>query len=242
MKAACFATFVLCLGVAHAEAETQTKVESAKDPTPPVIKSVDVKRGDQWGYEYRDELTDETKYTISYVVSDLTDNEIDVRVKSRGANGENTTLEIYDRRWRKTEGPRFKFKDNLASTGVPDDPKVGKDWSYDYETHLVDSLAFTKWAGHGEVVAWENVTLPSGKSFDAYKIEFHEATTPHAANQIQIVSAATPSNRRTEVTITEWYAPSVNRYVKRSIETRENGKIMDSTSEVLVSYSRRGTE
>jgi hypothetical protein len=241
MKIAFPALLVISACAAHAQAQTQPDAAST---APPAVKSIDVKKGDQWTYEYRDELTGEIKYTVSYVVSDLTDDEIDVRFKSKAtsSNAEITVLETYDRWWRKTEAPKYTFKKSLESTGIPDNLTVGKEWSYDYEAHSVDSPVNFKWAGHGEVVAWEKVTLPSGKAFDAYKIEYHEATTHAASNQIQIVSAATPGERKSETTIVEWYAPSVNRFVKRSYESRQNGKMMDSGSEVLTAYSRREGE
>ena len=34
----------------------------------------------------------------------------------------------------------------------------------------------------------------------------------------------------------EWYAPSVNRYVKRTWEYRQNGKLVDGTVEFLTIY------
>jgi hypothetical protein len=181
MKSFAAACCLLLLGAGHGYAQTDT---TPKEKTPPAIKSIDVRKGDQWVYELRDELTDELKFTMSYAMSDLADNEIDIRVKTKAVatNAEGAYLEVFDRRWRKTEGTKFSFKKYQESWGVPDDLAVGKDWSYEYEMHVVGSVVNFKWAGHGEVVAWEKVTLPSGQSFDAFKIEYHEAISRSAGN------------------------------------------------------------
>jgi hypothetical protein len=53
------------------------------------------------------------------------------------------------------------------------------------------------------------------------------------------VTSETPGYRKTDTTVVEWYAPSVNRYVKRTYDSRQNGKAFDSYQEVLTNYSRR---
>jgi hypothetical protein len=84
--------------------------------------------------------------------------------------------------------------------------------------------------------------LPSGQSFDAYKIEFHEATSRNAGSQIEIVTEATPANLNVQSSVVEWYAPSVNRYVKRTFEYRQKGKLLTAESETLTKYARRESE
>jgi hypothetical protein len=231
-------TTVLLVGAVQSQAQT----EPAKDKAPDV-KSIDVKKGDQWVYTARDELTGEVKATVSHVVSDVADNEIDVRVISKAPSGaEGTFLETYDRRWRKTEGAKFKFSKGQEFWGVPEDIAVGKEWSYSYEMRSLAGPLNFKWAGHGEVTAWEKVLLPSGQSFDAYKIEFHEATSRNAGSQIEIVTEATPANLNVQSSVVEWYAPSVNRYVKRTFEYRQKGKLLTAESETLTKYARRESE
>jgi hypothetical protein len=67
------------------------------DGPPPASVKVDVARGDQWIYEQRDGLTDELKFVVSYVVTDVSDSEIDsrVRFKNPTANTENTSLQTW---------------------------------------------------------------------------------------------------------------------------------------------------
>jgi hypothetical protein len=46
----------------------------------------------------RDELTGEVKASLSYVVADVADNEIDVRLVTKAHTVEQMVLETYDRR------------------------------------------------------------------------------------------------------------------------------------------------
>jgi hypothetical protein len=147
-------------------------------------------------------------------------------------------LQIFDRQWRQTEGPKFTFKKYQATWGIPEGVAVGKEWSYNYEARNLETSARSQWTGHGEVTAWEKVTLPSGQSYDAFKIEFHEAWMRTSSNQAE----GSPPNVRLEVNVTEWYAPSVNRYVKRSFESLQNGRTVDASNEVLIGYSPHGSE
>jgi hypothetical protein len=221
-------------GLAKAETDTQPK-----DKTPPEIKSIDVKKGDQWVYEVRDSLTNEVKLSVSFTIADVSDTELDVRLRSKvvATNVEVSVLETYDRWWRKTEGPRATFKSNSPSFGIPEKLAVGQEWSYNYEQHGTHPpIAVFKWAGHGEVVAWEKIALTSGESYDAFKIEFHEASASS-----KFIDAGGPT-KRFESTVFEWYAPSVNRYVKRTVESRQNGKIYDAATEQLIGYSRRDAD
>jgi hypothetical protein len=39
--------------------------------------------------------------------------------------------------------------------------------------------------------------------------------------------------------VLEWFAPEINRYVRREVETRLAGEITESTTEILQDYVRR---
>ena len=101
---------------------------------------------------------------------------------------------------------------------------VNKSWSYTRKATRLSPPADVKFTGSGKVAAWEEVTLPNGASYDAYRIEFTEAATPVV------------NNRKLEYKTVEWYAPSVNSYVKRTWEARQNGKLVDETVELLTIY------
>ena len=82
-----------------------------------------------------------------------------------------------------------------------------------------------RWIGHGEALGTERVDLPNGRTVDALKIEFFER--PSVARY------------RFEMHVVEWFAPEINRYVRREIETRQAGEITESTTEILQDYVRR---
>jgi hypothetical protein len=46
-------------------------------------------------------------------------------------------------------------------------------------------------------------------------------------------------NRKWERQVELWCAPAADRYVKRHLEARQNGKLVDSTVETLKEYQRR---
>jgi len=77
------------------------------------------------------------------------------------------------------------------------------------------------WRGAGV----ERVDLPNGRTVDALKIEFFER--PSAMRY------------RFELHVVEWFAPEINRYVRREIESRLAGEVTESTTETLQDYVRR---
>ena len=56
------------------------------DPNPPANPKIEVSRGDRWTYELRDDITDELKTILDVAVTDVTDSEIDTRVRFTNAS------------------------------------------------------------------------------------------------------------------------------------------------------------
>jgi hypothetical protein len=77
------------------------------------------------------------------------------------------------------------------------------------------------------VAAPEKITTPAGE-FDTFRIEtkIREVNTKDQ----------TKSSTTTETT---WYAPTVNRWVKRKTEVRGEGRLRDAFSEELTEYTRK---
>jgi len=207
---------------AFAEDATTTPDTSPPPPAAPA----QVKPGDVWDYEVRDGLTDKPRSTINVTVTDVSASEIDARVHRTQAtsNHENTWIVVYDRNWRTKENGEWRYSPPNDSFGVPDQIAVKKTWTYSRESKRATPATTSKARGTANVIAWERVTLPSGASYDAYRIEFVETVFP-VVNNVKIESR-----------IVEWYAPSVNRYVKRSWDTHQNGKFFDGEVEYLTSY------
>src|ERR1700690_3668285 len=68
------------------------------DPNPPANPKIEVSRGDRWTYELRDDITDELKTILDVAVTDVTDSEIDTRVRFTNAstNAESTAVQVFD--------------------------------------------------------------------------------------------------------------------------------------------------
>jgi hypothetical protein len=220
---------------------TCSQAQSApKSDAPAAVQTIDVKKGDQWVYKVRDDITGTVKFTSTFAVTAVTDSEIDVRHQTKvGTNGqESSALEVYDRHWRMIEGPRGTYKSYSSNSGIAEELVVGKQWTYSYEHTPASGKTVWTWTGHAEVQAMETVTLPSGESFDAFRIEFVETTSKVSNPGILVIGGDNEPTKRTDFKTVEWYAPKVNREIKRTYETRQNGKLFDAGSSELISYSR----
>ena len=82
-----------------------------------------------------------------------------------------------------------------------------------------------RWIGHGEALASSGSIFPTAATVDALKIEFFER--PSVARY------------RFEMHVVEWFAPEINRYVRREIETRLAGEITEVDDRDLQDYVRR---
>jgi hypothetical protein len=209
--------------------------------TPPTVAAIDVKPGDHWTYEIRDAGGAEVKATSDYLVSDVRDGEIDVQFKivDAATKAETTGLSTFDQNWRRLSVQKMTIVKNEPAWGIPEDLAVGKVWTYDYEMRGGDGNHLRyEWSGHGEVLGWEKLTLPSGESYDCFKIEFQESSLPPALHTISFVAIGEASFAKADATVDEWYAPAVNRYVKRTFETRRDGRAISTENEVLVKFER----
>ena len=195
----------------------------------PIVAKIEVRKGDEWQYVTRDVVTDMMTATTDVVVTDVGDNEIDVRVQSRDSRtfAENTFASVFDRRWRKhMDSGGAEFNGFLDSWGVPERLDVGTNWEYHYEFRQEDFPMTARIVGHGEVSKRERIIAANDVSYDCYRIEFEEASTLALANG------------RFEFRVTEWFAPEVNRYVRRDVELRQGSLLVQSTSESLSDYVR----
>ena len=81
--------------------------------------------------------------------------------------------------------------------------------------------------GHSKVAGQEKITTSAG-TFDTFKIE--------------IVMRQVNSNDQTKaasVNMTLWYAPVVNRWVRKTYTLQVEGRLRDSHTEELTDYSRK---
>ena len=221
------------VGEARADA-----IPTTKTPAPTSV-SVDVKVGDKWDYQYHSNLDNGNSGTTSYVVQDVSAGKIDVESKTHKSNGGRDAVLnfVYDRSWHIIEAPKGKYlKADAVSEPFPS-ITLGKEWTSNLLWQPRNSSLGLKWIEHGRVAAWENVTLENGQTYDAFRITVRFESTPLEGTGIQVVTAGFTTQKIVD-RVVEWYAPAVNRYVKRTSESSRDGTVTESFREELTNYSR----
>jgi hypothetical protein len=220
-----FPVRALVASLAFASAGAAFAQDAAKPDQPaPAKLAVHVSDGDSWTYDVRDDVTGDPRGTLAFVVTKATSAEIvtSVTFARPAAKGANT--EVFDARWRMKDNGKVVFRPYRDDTGVPDDMSLGKSWSFKFQTMRKGAVVGQAFAGVGKVEAWERVKLSNAMSFDCYRIDVRQTTTL-AANR-----------HRRETHTVMWFAPAANRLVKRTDETRDNGKLLDASTQTLRAY------
>jgi hypothetical protein len=214
---------VVALGLA-------TSANAAETPAPDrlaPVQKVDVGRGDEWVYETRDSLTGNALSEVDVVVVEASAGKIDVRLRvtSPTSGMVRVAAATFDEFWRKLPDASSPGAGAQDSWGVKPNLKAGDSWNYSYDRPLFAGPASMRWIGHGEALGAEAVDLPGGQTEQTLKIEFFERPSVARYNL--------------ELHVVEWFAPDMNRYVRRDVETRWNGQVTESTTDELQDYIRR---
>ena len=179
--------------------------------------------GDRWVYEVTDEISGDVKATTTVVVLDVSENEINTRVTTRGVGPRQIA---FDRNWNRIDDSIWKYRPS-DGTGIRAPLQVGKDWRFESKaTHFQNGTALNI-SGQSKVVGQEKITTSAG-TFDAFKIE----TTMRQVNSNDQTKAST-------MNATLWYVPSINRWVRRTYKLQVEGRLRDSQTEELTDYSRK---
>jgi hypothetical protein len=180
--------------------------------------------GDRWVYEVTDEITGDLKSTTTVVVLDVSEKEINTRQSFRGA--ERPRQIVFDRTWSRIDDGIWKYKPS-DGTGIKMPLQIGKEWRFENNgTHFQHGTALST-TGQSKVIGQEKITTSAG-TFDTFKIE----TTMRQINSNDQTKAAT-------VNVALWYAPSINRWVRRTHKVQIEGRLRDSQTEELTDYSRK---
>jgi hypothetical protein len=179
--------------------------------------------GDRWVYEVTDEITGDIKQTTTVVVLDVSEKEINTRVSIRGANPRQI---VFDRGWSRIDDSSWKFTPS-DGTGIKMPLQVGRDWRFDSKATSFQSGTAMSVNGQSKVVGAEKLTTSAG-TFDTFKIE----TTARQIN-------ANDQTKSSTLTATLWYAPSVNRWVRKTYKLQVEGRLRESQTEELTDYSRK---
>ena len=183
-----------------------------------------IRVGDRWSYEIKDTLTGDLRPATTVVVGDVTDKEITARVTVRGRERPQTM--VFDPDWGRIDDGAWKLRPPGIGIKKPL-LQIGKQWRSDANgIHMQSGVTFRA-EGVAKVVGQEQITTPAG-SFDTYRVDM----------TVRMINTKDQSRSQT-YTFVVWYAPAVNRWVKRTTEWRSEGRVRDSFSEELTEYSRR---
>lgn len=180
--------------------------------------------GDRWTYEVTDEVTGDVKQTTTVDVLSVADNEIVTRVTARGAP--RPLQVVYDRNWNRVDDEIWKYRPSDGS-GIPAPLQIGKEWRFDSKATHFQSGTAMRITGQSKVVAQEKITTEAG-TFDTFKVE-------SSIRQIN----ANDKTKAAKVSATLWYAPSINRWVRKTYKLQVEGRMRSSNTEELADYSRK---
>jgi len=233
----CRAAVALCMFLtlpllARAQSDTPENKPAA---TPPAVSSPSGEPsdspameepmvGDHWTYEVHDEITGTLRNTSTETITDMTPTEISLRTELVGGAG--ATYFVYDRLWNMKNSATWKYVPNDGA-GVKLPLKVGSTWKAQ-DTALFGGRSTTERRSvSSRVVGEETITTDAG-TFHAFKIE-----TSVLARNIH------DPTKKSEATMTSWYAPAIDHWVKRIVKVDANGHVTQNISVVLVDCGRR---
>jgi hypothetical protein len=197
---------------------------------PPVVDSIPVKPGDRWTYRWIDDIVGETKSYETYTLTEIKDNafSVAINVTPVGQGTPTSALHVFDENWGLLDDGVWVRKVGDPVTGVSLPLKVGARWEAHFTASRKNPDRDTNIDATSVVAAFEEVSFRFGLTYDAFRIETNETITPSGGGGPSVT-----------LKVTQWYAPAVNRYVKRVIESRTNDRLQSRAIEELTEYKRR---
>jgi hypothetical protein len=188
-----------------------------------------VRQGDRWVYEGRNEITGQRAGIVTWIVTEVNDKEYVVGLGNK--------LVVYDHQWNRVEDPPWRFSPH-DGLGIPRPLQVGTEVAYE-GTHELDP----------KLVQPGTTPLPNPVTFKvrgSIKVAAQERATIKTATcetyRVETTFEQTPIENPSQVTQNRWvfwYAPAVNHWVKRTFESRQQGRLRTNISEELIDYGRR---
>jgi hypothetical protein len=182
-----------------------------------------VRVGDRWSYDVKDGATGDLRQAITIVVVDVTDKEINTRISVAGKDKPRTFIFGHD--WGRIDDSVWQFQPPEIGLKAP--LAVGKQWRAETGAKNLQTGVSLHGSGVAKVVGEEKVTTAAG-TFNTFKVE----TVVRQVN----------NNDQTKASVSNvvfWYSPDVRRWVKKTQETRFEGRLRDSITEELTSFSRK---
>jgi len=183
-----------------------------------------VKVGDRWVYDTRDEMNGYPKETYTEIVTELSPEETIVNMTFSGSTA--SVFVTYDRDWNCIDNLIWRFRPSNGE-GITLPLAVDKTWGIEFDARNSQTGANFKGSSSSKVVARENITTPAG-TFDTFKIE----------RQVRQFETADPS-KVIESQIILWYAPQINRFVRRTSLVKFEERTRSITTEELADFTRK---
>jgi hypothetical protein len=184
----------------------------------------EVRVGDRYTFDTKNEITGEATGTYVALVTEILDKEIVTAISFRGRT--DSRVVILDHDLNRLDDSVSKYSPNDGQ-GIRSPLAVGKEWHFQYDARNMQNGIASRASSVSKVVAQETVTTPAG-TFDTFKIERHIA-----------MHQTSDQTRSTDTEVVTWYAPKINRWVRRTFAVRIEGRLRSSTSEELVEYKRK---
>jgi hypothetical protein len=191
----------------------------AVDPGP-------VRVGDRWSYDIKDTLTGDLRQAVTIVAAEINEKEITTRVAVRGRDRDRSMTIVFDPDWGRIDDGIWKNRPSDL-LGIKKPLQVGKQWRAEGNSTNLQTGVALQTSGLAKVVGQEKITTPAG-TFDTFRIEL-------TVRQIN----AKDQTKSSTLTVVNWYAPAINRWVRKNTEVRFEGRLRDSFSDELTEYSRK---
>lgn len=180
------------------------------------------KKGDQWTYDYTDLTTNTPAATTTYTVTEVANSEVTVSVSKLGAPG--SWLLVFDKDWNVKQDNLWK---NLPGDGLGFQLplKVGQAWPISGSNKNVQNGAVFRHQGKSRVVDETKIQTSAGE-FDAFKI----------VSDLKWF-AINGGGLKSDIHAETWFAPEINRIVKRTYTSHLAGHVASSYTMELTDNS-----
>jgi hypothetical protein len=212
-----YAAFVIIAALVGNPALAQS-TQSAASSTEPLP-------GDHWTYEVWDEIVGKVSRTRATTLTDVTPTRIAARYTEEGDSTRSGNV-IYDRSWNVVDMAPWRYSPH-DGLGVQAPLAIGKTWSFQGDGVNNTNGATEKIKIESKVVGQETVATRAG-TFETFKIETLRTAWP----------VKDPTRVR-ETAFQTWYAPAIDRWVKRTVIVRMNKLVMSNETIEMTVYDHK---
>lgn len=182
-----------------------------------------VRVGDRWFYKLKDELSGRLHDAV-VTVRAVSDKEYDTVHLSTGYYPRPVVI-VYDHYWNTIDDSTDNFKPN-DGRGIRSSLTAGEEWRTEYGGYRSAAGAKLQGSVQSKVAGQESVTTIAG-TFETFRIEHKAAWT---------YIHATDPPQELEEDVVMWYAPQVNRWVRKSAIVRVEKHLRTNASLQLLDF------